>query len=572
MPAPGEGPKRGSLPAVPNRDLRRPAEVRPQPLTGLAGFLAVPLTGGPSDPEATLTGVTHDSRAVRPGDLYAGLQGEHVHGAAFAAQAAKAGATALLTDPAGAALAADSGLPTLVVADPRGRLGEIAAWVYGRPAEHLTMYGVTGTNGKTTTAYLLDGGLRAGGGVTGVIGTVETRIGEEVVPSVRTTPEATDVQALLASMLESGVTDAVMEVSSHALALGRVDGTVYDVALFTNLSQDHLDFHPSMEDYFLTKADLFTPRRSRLGVVDVDDAYGRRLAKLASVPVLTVSATGDPDADWRAENVELGPDGSRFTVVGPDGHKAEARVCLAGPFNVSNALLAIVALTAGGVSLDDAVEGVGRTPGVPGRMERVDVGQPFEAVVDFAHTPDAVETLLRALRPVTSGTLTIVLGAGGDRDRAKRPLMAAAAARFADAVVLTSDNPRSEDPNTILDEMLAGIGAADASPGAVLVEPDRVAAIALAVDRAAPGDTVVIAGKGHEQGQEFANGIKHPFDDRVELRAALARTMHAVPASPKQSTDARIVAPAPSTHTPTSETPNPGVPATGTSRAEETNQ
>ncbi|OPC83299.1 UDP-N-acetylmuramoyl-L-alanyl-D-glutamate--2,6-diaminopimelate ligase [Embleya scabrispora] len=557
---------------MPNRDLRRPAEARPQPLTGLAGFLDVPLTGGPSDPEATLTGVTHDSRAVRPGDLYAGLQGEHVHGAAFATQAAEAGAAALLTDPAGAALAAGSGLPALVVADPRGRLGEIAAWVYGRPAEHLTMYGVTGTNGKTTTAYLLDGGLRAGGGVTGMIGTVETRIGEEVVPSVRTTPEATDVQALLASMLERGVTDAVMEVSSHALALGRVDGTVYDVALFTNLSQDHLDFHPSMEDYFLTKADLFTPRRSRLGVIDVDDAYGRRLAKLASVPVLTVSATGDQDADWRAENVELGPDGSRFTVVGPDCHKAEARVRLAGPFNVSNALLAIVALTAGGVSLDDAVEGVGRTPGVPGRMERVDVGQPFEAVVDFAHTPDAVETLLRALRPVTSGALTIVLGAGGDRDRAKRPLMASAAARFADAVVLTSDNPRSEDPNTILDEMLAGIRAADAAPGAVLVEPDRVAAIALAVDRAAPGDTVVIAGKGHEQGQEFANGVKHPFDDRVELRAALARTMHAGPASPKQSTDARIVAPAPSTHTPTSETPNPGVPATGTSRAEETNQ
>ncbi|MET7301149.1 UDP-N-acetylmuramoyl-L-alanyl-D-glutamate--2,6-diaminopimelate ligase [Embleya sp. NPDC005575] len=557
---------------MPNRDLRRPAEVRPQPLTGLAGFVCAPLTGAPSDPEATLTGVTHDSRAVRPGDLYAGLPGENFHGAAFAGQAAAAGAVGLLTDPAGAELAADSGLPTLVVADPRGRLGEIAAWVYGRPAEDLVMFGVTGTNGKTTTAYLLDGGLRAGGGTTGVIGTVETRIGEEVVPSVRTTPEATDVQALLASMLENGVTAAVMEVSSHALALGRVDGTVYDVALFTNLSQDHLDFHGSMEEYFQAKAELFTPRRSRIGVIDVDDAYGRRLAKMASVPVLTVSATGAADADWRAENVDLGPDGSRFTVVGPDGHKADASVRLAGPFNVSNALLAIVALTAGGVSLADAVEGVGRTPGVPGRMERVDAGQSFLALVDFAHTPDAVETLLGALRPVTAGTLTIVLGAGGDRDRAKRPLMAAAAARLADRVVLTSDNPRSEDPLAILDEMLTGIPGPADPHGTVLVEPDRAAAIRLAVAQAGPRDTVVVAGKGHEQGQEFANEVKHPFDDRVELRRAISRTMHGGPASPKQSDDARIVAPAPSTHTPTSETPNQGVPATGTSRAEETNQ
>ncbi|MFI6580674.1 UDP-N-acetylmuramoyl-L-alanyl-D-glutamate--2,6-diaminopimelate ligase [Embleya sp. NPDC050493] len=557
---------------MPNRDLRRPAEVRPQPLTGLAGFVSVPLTGAPSDPEATLTGVTHDSRAVRPGDLYAGLPGENFHGAAFAGQAAAAGAVALLTDPAGAELAADSGLPTLVVDDPRGRLGEIAAWVYGRPAEDLVMFGVTGTNGKTTTAYLLDGGLRAGGGTTGVIGTVETRIGEEVVPSVRTTPEATDVQALLASMLENGVTAAVMEVSSHALALGRVDGTVYDVALFTNLSQDHLDFHASMEEYFETKAELFTPRRSRIGVIDVDDAYGRRLAKMASVPVLTVSAAGAADADWRAENVDLGPDGSRFTVVGPDGHKADASVRLAGPFNVSNALLAIVALTAGGVSLADAVEGVGRTPGVPGRMERVDAGQSFLALVDFAHTPDAVETLLAALRPVTAGALTIVLGAGGDRDRAKRPLMAAAAARLADRVVLTSDNPRSEDPSAILDEMLAGIPGLADPHGTVVVEPDRAAAVLLAVRQAGPGDTVVVAGKGHEQGQEFANGVKHPFDDRVELRRAVARTMDGGPASPKQSDDARIVAPAPSTHTPTSETPTPGVPATGTSGAEETNQ
>ncbi|MYV96784.1 UDP-N-acetylmuramoyl-L-alanyl-D-glutamate--2,6-diaminopimelate ligase, partial [Streptomyces sp. SID3343] len=464
------------------------------------------------------------------------------------------------------------GLPMLVVEDPRARLGEIAAWVYDRPGAALTLFGITGTNGKTTTAYLLDGGLRAAGHTTGVIGTVETRIGEAVVPSERTTPESPDVQALLGSMRERGVTAAVMEVSSHALALGRVDGTVYDVALFTNLSQDHLDFHPSMEDYFLTKAQLFTPARARAGVIDVDDAYGRRLATMAGVPVVTVSTGSVPDADWRAEDVELDPDGSRFRVVGPDGHKADAHVRLAGPFNVSNALLAIVALVTAGIPLAAAVEGVGATPGVPGRMERVDAGQPFLAVVDFAHTPDAVVTLLGALREVTSGTLTVVLGAGGDRDRAKRPLMAAAAARLADVAVFTSDNPRSEDPIAILDDMLVGTRGPDASDGTVIVEPDRTAAITLAVERARPGDTVVIAGKGHEQGQEFANGVKLPFDDRVQLRAALDRTTRGGPASPKQSDDARIDTPAPSTHTPTSETPTRGVPATGTSRAEETNQ
>ena len=565
---------------MPNRDPRRPAAPRPQPLTDLAAFVDAPLTGAPSRPGATLTGITHDSRAVRPGDLYAGLPGARFHGAGFAAQAAAAGAVALLTDPAGAELAAGSGLPTLVVDDPRGRLGEISAWVYGRPGADLRMFGITGTNGKTTTAYLLDGGLRAGGHTTGVIGTVETRIGPDVVPSERTTPESPDVQALLASMRERGVTAAVMEVSSHALALGRVDGTVYDVALFTNLSQDHLDFHGTMEEYFLAKAALFTPQRSRAAVIDIDDEYGRRLATLAGVPVSTVSAAGEPSADWRAEDLELGPDGSRFTVVGPDGRRAAAEVRLAGPFNVSNALLAIVALVAGGVPLDDAVAGVAATPGVPGRMERVDAGQPFLSVVDFAHTPDAVETLLRALREVTEGDLAVVLGAGGDRDRAKRPLMAEAAARLADVVVLTSDNPRSEDPLAILDEMLVGTRELDDPHGEIVVEPDRVAAISLAVGRARAGDTVVIAGKGHEQGQEFANGVKHPFDDRVELRAALDRTMRGGPASPKQSGGARIETPvsgtasatAPVTHTHTSETPIPGVPATGTSRAEETNQ
>ncbi|MCF2531300.1 UDP-N-acetylmuramoyl-L-alanyl-D-glutamate--2,6-diaminopimelate ligase [Yinghuangia sp. KLBMP8922] len=527
---------------MPDRLLRRPTRVRPRPLSGLYALLglpaaAAPAAGPPGVPSGELSGVTHDSRAVRPGDLYAALPGSRAHGADFAAQAAELGAAAVLTDPDGAGRAAATGLPVLVVDDPRGRLGEVAAWVYGRPGDALLLFGVTGTNGKTTTAYLLDGGLRATGHVTGLVGTVETRVGDRVEPSAMTTPEATDLQALFAVMAEHGVTAASMEVSSHALALGRVDGTVFDVALFTNLTQDHLDFHGTMEEYYRAKADLFTARRARAGVVDVDDPYGRRLAGEAGIPVATVSPSGAADADWRVEDVELGPDGSRFRLVGPDGAKADAAVRLPGPYNVANAALAIVAQVTAGLPLDGAAAGVAAVPGVPGRMERIDEGAPFTTVVDFAHTPDAVETALHALREVTANRLFVVLGCGGDRDRTKRPLMGAAAVRLADVVVLTSDNPRSEDPAAILDEMLAGAREVPAPHGELVVEPDRAAAIAWAVDHAGPGDVVVVAGKGHEQGQKIGAEVR-PFDDRVEVRAALRRrlgiatTGHPTPGAP----------------------------------------
>ncbi|NUU19940.1 MAG: UDP-N-acetylmuramoyl-L-alanyl-D-glutamate--2,6-diaminopimelate ligase, partial [Streptomycetaceae bacterium] len=388
----------------------------------------------------------------------------------------------------------------------------------------LLLFGVTGTNGKTTTAYLLDGGLRAAGHTTGLVGTVETRIGDRVEPSAMTTPEATDLQALFAAMAEAGVTAASMEVSSHALALNRVDGTVFDVAMFTNLTQDHLDFHGSMEEYFLAKAELFTPRRAKAGVIDVDDPYGRRLAEMASVPVATLSPSGAPGADWRVEDAELGPDGSRFRLVGPDGAKADAAVRLPGPFNITNAALAIVAQVTAGIPVETAAAGVAAVPGVPGRMERVDEGAPFTTVVDFAHTPDAVETLLHALREVTENRLFIVLGCGGDRDRGKRPLMGAAAVRLADVAVLTSDNPRSEDPRAILDEMVAGAETVADPRGELVVEPDRAAAIAWAVRHAAAGDVVVVAGKGHEQGQKIGTEVR-PFDDRTEVRRALRRRL-----------------------------------------------
>ncbi|KOU67118.1 UDP-N-acetylmuramoylalanyl-D-glutamate--2,6-diaminopimelate ligase [Streptomyces sp. WM4235] len=489
----------------------------------LAALVDLEAAGEPTGPR--ITGITHDSRAVRPGDLYAALPGAKAHGADFAAQAAALGAAAVLTDPAGAERAAATGLPVLAVADPRARMGELAAAIYGRPGEALLQLGITGTSGKTTTAYLVEGGLRAAGRATGLVGTVEMRIGDERIKSERTTPEATDLQALFAVMRERGVEAVAMEVSSHALVLGRVDGCVFDVAVFNNLSPEHMEFHSDMEDYFQAKAQLFTERRARLGVVNADDEYGRRLAKEATIPIVTFSATGDPAADWRAEDVVLGAADSTLTLVGPDGQRVRATAPLPGPFNVANTVAAIVTLAAAGIDPQTAADGVAAVPGVPGRLERVDAGQPFLAVVDYAHKTDAVESVLRALREVTEGRLHIVLGCGGDRDTTKRAPMGAAAARFADVAVLTSDNPRSEDPLAILAAMFEGaVSVPPAERGAVLVDADRAAAIAAAVASARPGDTVLVAGKGHEQGQDTA-GVVRPFDDREVLRAAIeART------------------------------------------------
>jgi UDP-N-acetylmuramoyl-L-alanyl-D-glutamate--2,6-diaminopimelate ligase len=521
----------GNLTAVPHADQShqaqdpghvpgppRPSQVRPKPLAELAEQLG---TAAPS-PGKPATGITHDSRAVRPGDVYAALPGARFHGADFAAQAAERGAVAILTDPEGERRAAATGLPVLVVDRPRARMGALAAAIYDEPGRDLLQIGITGTSGKTTTAYLVEGGLRAAyQGHTGLIGTVESRIGDERIKSERTTPEATDLQALFAVMRERGVRSVAMEVSSHALVLGRVDGAVFDIAVFTNLSPEHMEFHSDMEDYFQAKAALFTPARSRTGVVNLDDEYGRRLLKEATVPVVSFSAEGHPDADWRAEDVTVGPLGSTFTVVGPKGERVKATAPLPGPFNVANTLAAITALVTAGIDPQTAADGVAAVPGVPGRLERVDEGQRYLAVVDYAHKTDAVESVLRALRKVTEGRIHIVLGCGGDRDQQKRGPMGAACARLADTAVLTSDNPRSEDPLAILAAMLAGAAEVPAHErGHVTVEPDRAAAIAAAVAVAEPGDTVLVAGKGHEQGQDIA-GVVRPFDDREVLRTAI---------------------------------------------------
>jgi len=510
----------------------RPARQQPKPLSALGSLLGVRLAsvGSSFSPNdlGCVTGVTLDSRVVVPGDLYVALPGTKVHGAAFCADAVAAGAVAVLTDPDGRGRAAATGVPVFVLADPRGKLGEVSCWVYGNPSSRLLLIGVTGTSGKTTSTYLLESGLRAADHQTGLIGGVETRIGRDRLPSSLTTPEAPDLQALFAVMAERGVTAAAMEVSSHSLALGRVGGTSFDVAVFTNLSQDHLDFHPDLEDYFRTKASLFMP--PVLGVVNVDDKYGRRLASSALVPITTFSATGRDEADWRAVDVRSGADGSTFRVIGPGGVEADVSVGLAGVFNVANALGAVVALVESGVGLEDAVAGIAACPGVPGRLERVPApGLDVTAFVDYSHKPGAVEAVLRSLRPVTRGSLIIVLGCGGDRDRAKRPMMGAAAASLADVAILTSDNPRSEDPLAILAAMLDGVLSVPQDDRArVIVEPDRAAAIAQAVGLAAPGDVIVVAGKGHETGQYVAGAVL-PFDDRAVTASALERAAKGQP-------------------------------------------
>ena len=517
-------PSRRSAGALP-----RPRSVPGRTLSDVAALLGVPLAADAQDAGTRrLTGVTLDSRSVREGDLYAALPGARAHGAQFLPDAVRLGAVACLTDPAGRASAEALGLPALVVDDPRARLGEVAAQVYGDPGDALLLLGVTGTNGKTTTTYLLESALRVTGRTTGLVGTVETRVGDETVASERTTPESPDVHALLAVMRERGVSTCAMEVSSHALALHRVDGVVFDVAGFTNLSQDHLDFHGTLEEYFAAKADLFTPARSRRGVVCVDDEWGRRLAATATVPVVTVGTSALAGADWTVRDAEVAASGrtTAFDLTSRDGRSHRLTSPLPGEFNVANTALAFVMLLACGVAAGDAARGLALATGVPGRMEPVQSTTPGEplAVVDYAHTPDAVAAALRALRPSTRGRLVVVLGAGGDRDPGKRQAMGAAAARHADVVVVTDDNPRSEDRAAIRAAVLAGARAQARTSGAEVLEvPDRAQAVDVALEQlAGRGDTVLVAGKGHEIGQEV-DGVVHPFDDRDVLRAALAR-------------------------------------------------
>jgi UDP-N-acetylmuramoyl-L-alanyl-D-glutamate--2,6-diaminopimelate ligase len=500
-------------------------------LSALAAQVRAALADGPDRgeavPDVAVTGVTLRAQDVLPGDLFAALPGSSTHGARYAGEAIERGAVAVLTDAAGVAemAAHAASAPTLVHPDPRGVLGGLAATVYGNPSDRMTVIGITGTSGKTTTTYLVESALRACGRTAGLIGTIGIRIDGADIPSALTTPEAPALQAMLAAMAERGVDTVVMEVSSHALTLGRVDGTGFAIGAFTNLSRDHLDFHPTMTDYFEAKALLFdpaSPLRARRVVVCIDDDAGRAMAARAG-DAITVSAEGHP-ADWRA--IDIGPlatgglggppaRGGEFTVVDPTGAHHRVGVRLPGRYNVANCLVALAILDAVGVSPERASPGLLETR-VPGRLEEIDCGQDFLALVDYAHKPGALRAVLTTLLQ-PGRRLAVVFGAGGDRDPGKRAPMGATAAELADLVVVTDDNPRGEDPAAIRREILAGTAEGTAQ---VVEIGDRREAIRYAVAWAGPGDVVVIAGKGHETGQRTGEHTR-PFDDRVELARAL---------------------------------------------------
>ncbi len=498
----------------------RPRRPPAHPLADIASLLGTSLP--PRDP--TVTGVSQSTASVVPGDLFVAVPGARVHGARFVQQAIGDGAVAVLTDRAGAASMQHVDVPVLVVPDPRAVLGTVAAHVFGDPAAAITVIGVTGTQGKTTTTHLLYAGLRAVGVPVAVIGTLGTWIDGVKLDSRLTTPEAPELHGLFAVMRERGITVCAMEVSSHALVQRRVDGVAFDVAVFTNFGRDHLDFHRDEADYFAAKASLFTPERSRFGLLNGGDAAVRSLLIDPSIPLHTFGledAGGSENAadDWQATDVRSDVTGSSFVLHGPRGEAWDAETRLAGGFNVANAVAASAACGEAGLSVTDVVAGVGTVAGIPGRMERVDAGHPLSVVVDYAHKPDALRAVLGALRRPGSGRLWVVIGAGGDRDHGKRPLMGEVAAELADVVVVTDDNPRGEEPASIRRALLEG--AARCASTELREIADRGEAISWVLDSAAPGDVVLVAGKGHEQGQEI-DGEIHAFDDREVARRALA--------------------------------------------------
>ena len=459
------------------------------------------------DPRVPIAGIAYRSAEIRPGWLFFCVPGSTVDGHAFAPQAVETGAVAVAVERR---LDLPRGVTQVVVPSVREAMGPIAAALYGHPAEAMKVVGITGTNGKTTTTYLLERVFGEAGMAPGVIGTTGVRVDGRPEAFDRTTPEAPDLHRLLADMRDRGIGAVAMEVSSHGLDQHRVLGMRFDCAVFTNLSQDHLDYHGTLDAYFRAKAMLFTPAMAARAAVNNDSPEGRSLIR-GDLPTVTYGL--GQGADLRATDVALSAKGLSFRVEG-----LEVRSRLRGAFNVHNCLAALAAARQVGIDDDAAVEGIAAVSGVPGRMEPVEAGHPFQVVVDYAHTPDSLENVLRAARPLAGGNrLIAVFGCGGDRDRGKRPLMGEAATRLADLSMITSDNPRSEDPEAIIAEIVPG---AERGGGAFEVEPDRRRAIRRAIRAAGPGDVVVIAGKGHETGQEFATRTIS-FDDRVVAREEL---------------------------------------------------
>ena len=484
-------------------------------LTKVAG--AVSATCELSEAELSkivISGLTHNDSQVEPGDLFIAIPGANRHGAEFAMSAVSKGAVAILTDSAGAAYV--KGIPVLVVADPRRVAGNIAALLYNEPMRDLSSIGITGTNGKTTVSTLIYQIFEAAGRDSGLIGTIETRIGRDAIDSSRTTPEATDLQALSAVMRERHMRHLVMEVSSHAMVLHRMQGAHFAFVGFTNLTQDHLDFHGDIESYFAAKAKLFTYEFADQAVINIDTEYGARLADKTELPVISLSRL-NPQATWHFAEIDTSGKQVHFKIRGSGGMLIESSTKLRGGYNLDNLLMAIAIAVESGVDPVDIAAAVPALSGAAGRLEEVSVGQSYSAFVDYAHTPDAVSNVLESIREFTSGKVIAVLGCGGDRDSSKRPLMGQALLKGCDIAVFTSDNPRSEDPSQILKEM---VGNLKVSAPAIVIE-DRKSAIEYAVSLASQGDTIAILGKGHELGQDIA-GQKLDFDDRKVLAQAIA--------------------------------------------------
>ena len=460
-----------------------------------------------------ISGATHNDSEVMPGDLFVAIPGAKRHGAEFYESAKKRGAVAVLTDPTGAKLIKD--LPVLIVDNPRLISGRVSALLYSEPMRDINCIAITGTNGKTTVTTLLHQIFSAAHRECGLIGTVETRIGDEVIASKRTTPEATDLQALAAVMRERHMRHLVIEASSHALQLHRLEGAHFAIAGFTNLTQDHLDFHGDMESYFLAKAALFNFAMAELACINIDDPYGARLAASTEIPVLTISRS-NPKAIWHFTQIDSEAKRVQLKIRGSGGILIETSTTLRGGYNFDNLLMAIAIAVESGVDPIDIAAIVPNISGAAGRLEEVSVGQNFNAFVDYAHTPDAVSNVLKSIKEFTSGRVIAVLGCGGDRDASKRPLMGKALIESSDIAVFTSDNPRSEEPSDILRQMVGGINVVNQSQ----VISDRASAIAYAVSVAEPGDTVAILGKGHELGQEI-KGEVFDFDDRLVLAQAI---------------------------------------------------
>jgi UDP-N-acetylmuramoyl-L-alanyl-D-glutamate--2,6-diaminopimelate ligase len=457
-----------------------------------------------------ITGISQSSKDVEEGDIFIALPGEKTHGASFVADAIRNGARAVLTDNAGAKTI--TGIPVLITNNPRRSAGILSAWFYSEPMRDLYSVGITGTNGKTTVTTILHQIMSLAGRESGLIGTIETRIGSEVLTSKRTTPESSELQSLAATMRERHMRNLVMEVSSHAIALDRVRGSHFAVVGFTNLSQDHLDFHKTMDKYFEAKAALFTFEYADLAVINIDDSYGRKLQEKTELPVITLSRMST-QANWHYEDISSEYYGAQVAIRGSGGILIEGKVNLHGGYNYDNLLMAVAIAVESGIDPIDIASLLPKLRGASGRLEAVALGQKFAAFVDYAHSPDAVARVLETARELSKGRVIGVLGCGGDRDRSKRSAMGRALDRGSDVAIFTSDNPRSESADEILKEMTDGIESAS-------VISDRAQAIRSAVNEAGDGDVVIILGKGHETGQDIA-GVMHSFDDRIELAKAI---------------------------------------------------